>query len=235
MTVQTLALLLLVLAGSPMGLQGQATSPKDDETLQSEILWKARKSLTSGNPQGAIDEHIDNVIKFYETKYKDEKRRIYCTRTPTENLYYLLIAANEKVSAVAYACLWPDAHYMKAYAFLELGKLQDAKKSLQAALDLAPRNSQYLAELAHCYQLEKNWQKALELFELAEESAKSTSPEGQKVADLGRALRGQGYALVETGKLDEAEKKYQECLKINPQDKSARDELNFIKKQRGAQ
>lgn len=223
---------MLLSTGAPSVLSAQATDAKDEETIPREILFKARKALIDRHPQEAISDHIDKAITFYEAKYKNEKRKIYCTRNSTENLYYLLMSAEKKQDAVAHMCLWADAHYMKAYALLELGKLQDAKKSLQNALELAPRNSQYLSELGHCYQLEKNWAKMLEQFELAEESANCTSPDDQKASDLSRALRGQGYALIEIGKLDDAELKYLECIKINHNDKSAQNGLNYIKQQR---
>lgn len=218
------------MSGSLQELQAQTANAKDDDAVQTKILQKARETLNARDPQGSITEYIDKVITFYENKYKDEKRKIYCVRTSTESLYYLLMAANEKRGAVAYFCPWADAYYIKGYALLELGKLQESKKFLQLAIDRSPRNSQYISELAHCYQLEKNWPKVNELFELAEESANSTSPEDQKNYDLGRALRGQGYVLVEMGKLDEAEKKYQQSLKLNPKDNAAQDELSYIKK-----
>jgi tetratricopeptide (TPR) repeat protein len=46
---------------------------------------------------------------------------------------------------------------------------------------------------------------------------------------LGRARRGIGYVLVELGKLDEAEKKYQQCLADNPKDSRAAAELEYVR------
>lgn len=41
-----------------------------------------------------------------------------------------------------------------------------------------------------------------------------------------------GYALSEMGRLDEAEANYRECLKIDPKDKGAMNELLYIAQQR---
>jgi Flp pilus assembly protein TadD len=47
--------------------------------------------------------------------------------------------------------------------------------------------------------------------------------------ELGRARRGLGYVLVELGKLDEAEKKYQQCLVDDPKDRKAAAELEYVR------
>jgi hypothetical protein len=39
-----------------------------------------------------------------------------------------------------------------------------------------------------------------------------------------------GYVLVELRRLDEAEKKYEQCLKENPKDKKAAAELEYVRR-----
>ena len=51
-----------------------------------------------------------------------------------------------------------------------------------------------------------------------------------QIPQKGAALRGMGFALIEQGKLDEAEKKYKESLKADPDNKLALSELEYIKK-----
>jgi hypothetical protein len=46
------------------------------------------------------------------------------------------------------------------------------------------------------------------------------------------ARRGQGYVLVEPGKLDEAEEKYQQCIAANPNDSKAKAELDYVRKRK---
>ena len=60
---------------------------------------------------------------------------------------------------------------MKAYALQDLGRIAEAKSAIKLALELSPWNSQYLSELGSIYQHEKNWPKAKETFEKAEEHA----------------------------------------------------------------
>jgi Flp pilus assembly protein TadD len=47
--------------------------------------------------------------------------------------------------------------------------------------------------------------------------------------ELARARRGLGYVLVEMGKLNEAEKKYQQCLAADPKDTKAAQELEYVR------
>jgi tetratricopeptide (TPR) repeat protein len=76
--------------------------------------------------------------------------------------------------------------------------------------------------------LEKNWTKAKEAFEKAEDQA-PTSPDESKAEVLGRARRGLGYVFVELGQLDEAEKKYRQCLAADPRDTKAAKELEYVR------
>jgi tetratricopeptide (TPR) repeat protein len=101
-------------------------------------------------------------------------------------------------------------------------------------LELSPHNPHYLCELGEIYQLEKNWPKAIETFKQAEDE-NPLAPDDTRAVELARARRGIGYVLVELGKLDEAEKKYEQCLKTDPKDTQAARELEYVrqlKKQR---
>jgi Flp pilus assembly protein TadD len=50
-----------------------------------------------------------------------------------------------------------------------------------------------------------------------------------QLTERGRALRGQGYAFVELGDLDTAQKRYEESLATDPNDKLSRPEIDYIK------
>jgi tetratricopeptide (TPR) repeat protein len=106
--------------------------------------------------------------------------------------------------------------------------MAEAKSAVKLAIELSPFNSRYLSELGEMYQLEKNWPKAKETFEAAEENA-GLSPAELKGDELGRARRGLGYVFVELGKLEEAEKKYQQCLAADPHDTRAARELEYVR------
>ena len=117
---------------------------------------------------------------------------------------------------------------MKGYALQDLSRLGEAKSAVQRAIELSPWNSQYLAELGEIYQLEKNWPKAKQAFEAAEEHAQ-LSPDDARAGELARARRGLGYVFVELGRLADAEKKYQQCLATDPKDTKAAKELEYVR------
>jgi tetratricopeptide (TPR) repeat protein len=117
---------------------------------------------------------------------------------------------------------------MKAYALQDLGRIGEAKSAVKMALELSPWNSQYLSELGNIYQHEKSWLKAKETFEAAEEHAQ-LAPDDTKAGELARARRGLGYVFVELGQLDEAEKKYRQCLAADPKDAKAAKELEYVR------
>jgi Tfp pilus assembly protein PilF len=90
-------------------------------------------------------------------------------------------------------------------------------------------NSQYLSELAYVFQVEGDCDKSIETYAQAESMAELGSQDETKTSDMTRALRGQGYCLVEQGKLDEAEAMYHKALTLDPHDTKSVDELNYIK------
>jgi tetratricopeptide (TPR) repeat protein len=195
-----------------------------------DLLMEGRDLIEAAKPQEAIDS-FEQVIAAFETKYGKSKKRIYCARSPAETLMYVAAAASENQDAEVLTSEWADAYFLKGYALLELGRVSAARELLERALGLSPFNAQYQSELAYTYQTEKNWTEALAQYESAAEAA-NFSPEEAKVADQTRALRGQGYALIEMGKLDEAEKKYKECLELDSNDRGAMGELQYIEQLR---
>lgn len=228
---------LLLLFGYTIQSQ-RAASPSDpdkDPELSS-LLQEARALIDTKKPQPAI-EKCEKVIATFKAHYGNSKSKIYCAQTSAENLGYLLMAAAamnkgefdaDKKDAIVLSSTWSTAYFIKAYALQDLRRITEAKSVLQLALELSPWNSRYLSELGSIYVLEKNWTKAKEAFEKAEDQA-PTSPDDSKVEVLGRARRGLGYVFVELGQLDEAEKKYQQCLAADPKDTKAAQELEYVR------
>jgi len=220
------ALLALFVAVAAAWADASATNPDKDPQI-AKLLQDARRLIDSNKPETAI-ENCDKVITAFKARYEDGKQKIYCARTSPESLGYLLQAANETTKAVVLSSTWANAYFMKAYALQDLRRMAEARTNVQLALGLSPFNSQYLSELGQIYQLEKNWPKARQQFESAEDHAK-LSPEEAQAMELGRARRGVAYVFVELGKLDEAEQKYQQCLAADPNDKKAKRELEYVR------
>ncbi|HYJ06512.1 MAG TPA: tetratricopeptide repeat protein [Chthoniobacterales bacterium] len=211
----------------------------DKDPQPPKLLQEARTLLDNKKPQAAIV-NCDKVIGLFKAHYGKRKEKVYCGRTPAENLGYLMKAAaamNDgkfeagKKQAIVISPTWSKAFFMKAFALAEMGNRDEAMTALQEAIALSPWNSQYLSELGYLYAVKKDWAKAMETYQAAEEHA-ALSPDDTKTEELGRARRGVGYVLVELGKLDEAEKKYEQCLKENPQDKKAAAELEDVRQRK---
>lgn len=226
--------LLLALFFMTVGLAWAEST--DQDAAQFAKLVEARQHFQAKKPQEAL-RLVEEVIAAYARLYRDENAQLYCARTQLETLRYLVghSAAAEKETtastrkpAKVVSSNYADAFYMRSYAFVELSRIADAEQSLQKAIELSPENSQYLSELAYLLQLEKKWEASLELFGRSAEAARTYSPEELKIGEITRALRGQGYCLVEMGRWEEAEAKYQESLKLNPDDRASQGELKYI-------
>jgi tetratricopeptide (TPR) repeat protein len=211
------------------------TDPDKDASL-SKMLEEARALIDNKKPQAAV-EKCDKVIALFKAYYANSKKKIYCARTQAENLGYLMKAAADmdkgqfeagKKEAIVLSSTWASAYFMKAYALQDLGQVPEAKSSILSAVALSPWSCLYLCELGSIYKLEKDWKRAREAYETAEGEA-PLSPDNVKAAELAQARRGLGYVLVEMGKLDEAEKKYQQCLADDPNDRKAAAELEYVR------
>jgi tetratricopeptide (TPR) repeat protein len=226
----TASLILSVLAAPSLPAQ----DPDKDPALIT-LVEKARTLITKKQPQEGIA-NCDKVIARFNDHYANSKEKVYCARSSTESLGYLLQAAADldkgksegKKNAIVLSSTWASAYFLKGYALQELGRVGDAKAVLRLALKLSPWSSLYLSELGSIYKLEKNWTEAKKTFEAAEEHA-ALSPNELKAVELGIARRGLGYVFVELGQLAEAEKKYQQCLKDDPKDTKAAAELEYVR------
>lgn len=206
----------------------QASSPVD-QAAQDQLLQQAVSQIKAGMNSDAINGPLAQIIHTYETAYAHSQKRIYCAESLPESLLYLTGAAQSHQNAeVLSKPTWAIAYYLRGYAYGALGNASDAEASLKQALGLSPSNSQFLSELGNVYEHQKDWPTALKTFQDADTAASLARPE-QKVPLRCRALRGQGYVLVELHRFDDAVQKYQECLGINPGDPSSLRELGYVK------
>jgi Flp pilus assembly protein TadD len=224
-----IALSVLVLAvSSPAWSQAPPPASTGEDAKASQQLVDGVRLMQSKKSAEAI-QIFDSVAAGYESKYKDTNTKFYSARSPAETLFYTLDAANSnKGSATVVSGNWGYAYYLKGYALLDLGRVAEAKVQLLRAVALSPQNSQFLSELGHVYQLEKDWQSALQVFQRAEGAAKEFSPANARNAELGRAWRGLGFVYVELNRLDDAEAMYRKCLELDKNDAAAMRELRYV-------
>jgi len=102
--------------------------------------------------------------------------------------------------------------YPKALRFFNLG------------LELEPDHPVLMSEKAYVYQAQHDYQQALDLFRRAEQS-RPWITNRQKA----RALRGQGFCLVELNRTDEAQQVLKHAQQADPEDTKAAQELEFIR------
>lgn len=186
--------------------------------------------LKAGKLNRAVEE-FDAAIKQCQTLTAGETQ-VYTARTPVESLTYIAMAAAANKSAEVLDTSCSDAFYLKGYASLDFGNIEEAESNLKKAVAMAPHNAMYLSELGHIYQVKRDWNNALAHFTEAESAAETYSPAQIKLAELCRAKRGSGFNLIELGRLDDAEKKFREALAYDSKDKGALNEIEYIKQLR---
>jgi Flp pilus assembly protein TadD len=223
-----LTLYLIVAAAAVCAAQAAPDPPSDDAGAQQRrLLVEGRRAVEAGRPQEAISDYFDKVIDQFRATFGNSAKLVYCAQSQAEALTYATMGVTQARETVVLDSTWADAYLLKSYALMELGRVDEARAAIEAAVALGPQNAQYLTEFGYGYQVEKNWEKAIEVFRHAGEAAE-LSPDETKNADFGRAWRGEAYALVELGRLGEAEALYRKCLALDGTDKKAQNELVYL-------
>lgn len=231
-----LVCLLHVLVAIPLYAQDRpAAQPADaasaangkDEDPQQQLVYQAAELANQQQTAEALAK-VEQALEGYQARFADEKRSIYSARDPKESLLYMAQAANAKTSAVAVGFEYGFAWYLRGYLLVELKRYDEALAALRKAAELSPMNAQYQSELGNLYQERRDWPAALAAYRSAR-GASEFSPEETKRQDEGRALRGQGFVLIETGDLDGAEVALKQALALDPDDRRAKEELDYIR------
>lgn len=179
----------------------------------------------------AIEGPINAVIESFEARYgHDSQTRYYSVRSPPEVLLYMAMAAKNKQTAAALGPAWQEAYFLKGNALNSLGRYNEASQALQHAQALAPMNAQTMIELAFSYEQLHKTEDALDLCESAE-AMSEFSPDAVQQTEKARALRCQGYNLTELRRYREALERYNEALKLDPDDQIAKREIEYVHRQ----
>jgi tetratricopeptide (TPR) repeat protein len=179
------------------------------------------ESLVRGG-EGTVDSNVKLLI---EGKDMLEEKK---AELAINNYFNIIIENCTKKNNVVDNYICADATYHKASAYVEMKKLDKAKVWVEKAMKILPKASTYVTELAFIYQSKKNLIKALQVYKKAEDIARNDLDYQDNKRGLSRAIRGQGFILIEIGRLKEAKEHFNEALKINPNDTSALHELKYI-------
>lgn len=228
--MRTATAFLLALTLSGCASQEVATDADSNFDFQQEYeMLEAGYHALSKNAKTAKTDYFDPIIDSCAKKFGGGNTRYYSARTATESMFYTVKAMADGENAKVLSVPCGMAHYLAAYANIDLGNVAAAEKNLQSALAWSPVNPQYQSELAHLMQIRRDWNEALRLFSDAEDNAEAFSPDEARNTELTRAKRGIGFTLIELGRLEEAEVKFKECLEIDPNDEKAKHELAYLK------
>ncbi len=229
--------IVAVMCGAMMAGVAPAREPDpaqglSEDSAQEKLLAEGIGVLRAGNPGAAMHDYFDKIIAANEPRIAGAGKRVYAARTPAESLGYLMEAsAGEGRGAVVFGSQVAYAHFMKAYALVELHRDADAKAELDAALALSPSNSQILDEIGAWYMRQHDWENALQSYQRAQ-ALVSLAPPSAKNMELAVAWRGIGYVYVEQHRLADAEEMYQKCLELDADDHKAASELAYVRGRR---
>lgn len=197
-------------------------SPEEEQVLSAVSMIQAGKIMA------AIDGPLNAVIGKFEAQYAHADVKVYSARGMTDALVYASLGTSggsgQKVEVLGPA--WAMAYWARGYAYGEMARYDDERQELEKALALAPMDAQYNNELAYVFVQKRDWQNALAYYQKAEEFADFNPVNASNMKCV--SFRGQGYALVELRRLDDAEAKYRACLKITPDEPKSLAEIGYI-------
>lgn len=225
MTKMTGLVIAAMLAASPMSAAGQ---DKDRDAAAAVTIDHAFSAIQAGNPAQALS-MVDPLVASFEKDFAGEKRHVYCSQTAEQEGYYLTTAGGTGAVRLV-PSTWCEALYVKAFALVDLDRLDDAQSTFERLITFAPKHSRYLNELAYVFLKKKEWQRSIDAYTNAEAAASFTP--GRRDYERCVSFRGIGYDLVELGRLDDAEAAYRKCLAIIPDEPKSLGEIEYIKEQR---
>ncbi|MFL9839506.1 tetratricopeptide repeat protein [Sphingomonas sp. ST-64] len=177
---------------------------------------------------------IDAVIPGIERSIEEARAKggVFCAVDMPEALMYAAMADKLNQSSTIMDGSTCQALFLRAYLLIDLKRFSEGIDALEKLTALAPRNGQYLAELAFAYRSTGDLDKARTNYERAIEAGESTTDKKRSARVRALGLRGLGWVLIEQGDWDGAERALRQSLKFEPGHAGAKSELNYIKENR---
>lgn len=228
-----LGFVLLVASLAPAVNAQAADHPWEaDGVLATKVVGQVRSQGI-----GAVKAHVQAIeaaLKaakpVFAKPISEDGKLIVLTDGQAETVAALTASASKSADAMALANPYPVLGLMLGSYYNEMGKPRDALRVLDAALALSPLPKQklgatvpdLLSERAIALAGLKRWKDALASYDSI---LRLPQVDNHK---RGVAHRGRGFALVEMGRLDDAEAAYKASLKVDPGNKIALGELDYI-------
>jgi tetratricopeptide (TPR) repeat protein len=218
------------LAAPPPAAPPQRMEPHDpNEQADLATVAAAGKALvTSGaGALTAFAPDLKRVLSHMPSPYSKSETHGDVIEYHAENAGDFLVFSAAAQKAGASEIVWTPQPYSEA-AFLlgfyydDLGDFDDAIAALNAGLIAEPNNAAILGERGAAFNGAKRFEEGLASY------AAGLKAEGLDDRTRARLLRGEGFALTELRRLDEAEQAYQTSLSLDPGNALAQNELKYI-------
>ncbi len=242
-THRSIAALLIAVSGliSASMLAAPAPPPALLTAEQiAKLLQEGTDVLKQGNAELAVKNYFEPVNQSFmrQTAKAGADDEIYSTHSATETAAYTAKVAKENEGAakplrlVTVDGTWTDALVLKARALAQLNRAPEALSALNQAVTLSPAYPPVWLEMGSVYKSQKAWENSFKAYKTAENDAGAIEDKPAQNQALATALRGQAAAMIELGRLDDAETLYKRCLKMDPADSSATEGLAQVQARR---
>jgi tetratricopeptide (TPR) repeat protein len=204
------------------------TGPADAETKDADHVDKAVQLIRDGKPDRAA-RILHQVLQRIPANYRHEdekngKAQIKFWDMEEFLTYVLWMKENGDVREVDWLRnAYPRACYYLGFIYVEQKRFDRAIEVLERGLALQPDSGKLAHELGQALIGSRRFEKALSMYRTVLSRSGFICPR-----DRAALLRGKGFVLIETGKLDEAEASFRESLDHEPDSHLARGELMHI-------
>ena len=206
----------------------QVTSPPP-ENMQRELAQATALIQRHQNAQALPI--LNRLIAQADAEFR-RQGNVRASSNRPHTLLLLAEAANRRQTVKVVSADWLLPRYFRAFTAVEQSNYAAAAADLDAVLEIAPYEPQFLSERGQVANGQKDFATSDRIFNRLSEAAKTLPDRAQSIFFQGMALHGQGYAAVERGQWQAAEQYYLQALRLNPNDQAAKNELDFVRQHR---